>query len=49
LALEFGDCAPEIVGREVFGGCVREVVDEPAVAEGAVGYVGDVEFAGGGD
>jgi hypothetical protein len=26
-----------------------EVVDEPAVAEGTVGYVGDVEVAGGGD
>jgi hypothetical protein len=41
--------ASEVVGSEVFGGFVGEVVDEPAVAEGTVGYVGDVEVAGGGD
>jgi len=39
LALEFRHRAPEIVGREVVGRGVVEVVDEPAVAEGRVGDV----------
>ena len=42
-------CSSEVVGREVVGGFVGKVVDEPAVAERAVGYVGDVELAGGVD
>ena len=41
--------ASKVVGREVVGGFVREVVDEPTVAERAVGYVGDVELPGGVD
>ena len=49
LALELGDCASEVVRSEVVGSLVREVVDEPPVAERAVGYVGDIELAGGVD
>jgi hypothetical protein len=49
LALEFGDCAAEVIRSEIVGGLVGEVIDEPAVAERAVGHVGDVELAGGGD
>jgi hypothetical protein len=49
LALEFGDCASEVVGCEIVGSLVGEVVDEPAMAKRAVGYVGDVELAGGVD
>jgi hypothetical protein len=51
-ALEVGfglTCSSEVVGRKVFGGFVGEVVDEPAVSERAVGYVGDVELASGVD
>lgn len=49
VALEFRDCAAEVVGGEVVGRVVGEVVDEPAVAEGGVGYVGYSEFFGCGD
>jgi hypothetical protein len=42
-------CTAEVVGCEIVGSLVGEVVDEPAVAERAVGYVGDVELADGVD
>jgi hypothetical protein len=48
-ALEFGHGAPEVGGGKVRGGCVGEGVDEPAVAERAVGDVGDGKGFGGGD
>jgi hypothetical protein len=49
LALELGDRTPEVVGCEVFGRGVVEVVDEPAVAEGRVGNVGYVQLSSGGN
>jgi hypothetical protein len=42
-------CQPKVISSKVVGGFVGEVVDEPAVTERAVGYIGDVELAGGGD
>jgi hypothetical protein len=39
--------APEVVRSEIVGSLIGEVVDEPAVAERAVSYVGDVELSGG--
>lgn len=36
----------EVVRREIVGCLEGEVVDQPAVAERAVGDVGDVELAG---
>lgn len=35
---------PEIIRREIIWGLIIEVIDEPAVAEGAVGDVSDAEF-----
>lgn len=49
LALEFWDRTTKVIGCEVIRGLVWEVVDEPAVSERRVGYVGDVEFFGGVD
>lgn len=37
------------IRSETVGTFVGEIVDEAAVAERDVGYVGDVQFAGGGD
>lgn len=39
--------ASEVIRSKVIGGLVGKVVNEPAVAKGAIGYVGDVELAGG--
>lgn len=40
-------CAAEVIGCEVIGGLVVEVVHEPTVTKRAVCYVGDVKLASG--
>jgi hypothetical protein len=38
--------AAEIVGRKVIRRLVREVIDEPSMAQRAVGHICDAEFLG---